>query len=159
MYLGLHTKFWLIACFRYSFYWLQTGTTRRAHLKRYVLVRVESYRTPCFGSLGKSAFLRQWSPTAHIITRSEYYGQRSVLQPGNREWATTIESISASGWALPPVIIFKGKLYNQAWFNGLPGDWRFEVSTNGRTTDEISLRWLQKLPLRFPCIFVRMQKL
>lgn len=43
------------------------------------------------------------------------------------------------------MIIFKGKLHNQAWFDGLPGDWCFEVSTNGWTTDEISLRWLQKL--------------
>jgi hypothetical protein len=58
---------------------------------------------------------------------------------------TAIESISASGWALPPTIISKGKLYNQAWFDGLPGDWRFEVSLNGWTTDEIGLRWLEKL--------------
>jgi hypothetical protein len=83
--------------------------------------------------------------TAKVITQSEYYGRRSVLEPGNREWVTAIESISASGWALPPTIIFKGKLYNQAWFDGLPGDWRFEVSLNGWTTDEISLRWLEKL--------------
>ena len=83
--------------------------------------------------------------TAKVITRAEDYGQRPVLQPGNREWVTTIESISAAGWALPPTIIFKGKLYNQAWFDGLPGDWRFEVSQNGWTTDEIGLRWLQKL--------------
>ncbi|CBF76571.1 hypothetical protein AN4877.2 [Aspergillus nidulans FGSC A4] len=65
-------------------------------------------------------------------------------KPGNREWVTAIESISASGWALPPTLIFKGKQYNQAWFTGLPPDWRFEISTNGWTTNEISLRWLQK---------------
>ena len=47
-----------------------------------------------------------------VITRSEYYGRRSVLQPGNREWVTTIESINALGWALPLTVIFKGKLYN-----------------------------------------------
>ena len=79
-----------------------------------------------------------------VITRSEYYGRRSVLQPGNREWVTAIESINASGWALPPTVIFKGKLYNQAWFKDLPPDWRFEVSANRWTTDEIGLRWLQK---------------
>lgn len=44
--------------------------------------------------------------TAKVITRAEYYGRRSVLQLGNREWVTAIESISASGWALPPIIIF-----------------------------------------------------
>ena len=49
-----------------------------------------------------------------VITRAEYYGRRSVLQPGNREWVTAIELINASGWALPPTLIFKGKQYNQA---------------------------------------------
>ena len=57
--------------------------------------------------------------TAKVTTRAEYYGRRPVLQPGNREWVTTIESISASGWAFPPTIIFKAKLYNQAWFDDL----------------------------------------
>jgi hypothetical protein len=57
-----------------------------------------------------------------VITRAEYYGRRSVLQPGNREWVTAIESINASGWALPPTLIFKGKQYNQAWFKDLPYD-------------------------------------
>lgn len=56
-----------------------------------------------------------------VNTRSEYYGRRSILQPGkNREWVTAIESINASGWALPPTLIFQGKLYNQAWFKDLP---------------------------------------
>ncbi|KAJ5568130.1 hypothetical protein N7450_001957 [Penicillium hetheringtonii] len=82
--------------------------------------------------------------THKVIARSEYYGRRSVLQPGNREWVTAIESISASGWALPPTLIFKGKQYNQAWFKELPYNWRFEVSANGWTSDKISLRWLQK---------------
>jgi hypothetical protein len=93
----------------------------------------------------ETGFAMGLTATAKVITRSEYYGRRSVLQPGNREWVTAIESISASGWALPPTIIFKGKLYNQAWFDSLPGDWRFEVSPNGWTTDEIGLRWLEKL--------------
>lgn len=37
------------------------------------------------------------------------------------------------------------KNFIQAWFDDLPGVWRFEVSPNGWTTDEIGLRWLQKL--------------
>jgi transposase len=93
----------------------------------------------------ETGFAMGLTATAKVITRAEYYGRKSVLQPGNREWVTAIESISASGWALPPVIIFKGKVYIESWFDGLPGDWRFEVSPNGWTTDEIGLRWLQKL--------------
>lgn len=83
--------------------------------------------------------------TAKVITRAEYYGRRSLLQPGNREWVTGIECTNASGWALPPCIIFKGKVFIEAWFDNLPDDWRFEVSPNGWTSDEIGLRWLQKL--------------
>lgn len=83
--------------------------------------------------------------TAKVVTRSDYYGRRSLLQPGNREWATTIEAISASGWALPPCIIFKGKVFIKSCFDGHPGDWHIEVSPNGWTFDEIGLRWLQKL--------------
>jgi hypothetical protein len=42
-------------------------------------------------------------------------------------------------------MIFKGKVALAGWFDNLPKDWRFEVSKNGWTTDEISLRWSQKL--------------
>jgi hypothetical protein len=79
-----------------------------------------------------------------VVIRGEYYGPRSILQPGNREWVTAIEAICAHGYSLPPRIIFKGKVAIAGWFNNLLKDWRFEVSKNGWTTHEIGLRWLQK---------------
>lgn len=80
-----------------------------------------------------------------VVTRAEYYGRRSILQPGNREWVTAIEAICADGYSLPPCVIFKGKVAIAGWFDeNLPKDWRIEVSSNGWTTDEIGLRWLQK---------------
>ena len=93
----------------------------------------------------ETGFAMGLTATARVITRSEYYGRRSLLQPGNREWVTAIECINTAGWALPPCIIFKGKVFLESWFQGLPSDWRFEVSPNGWTSDEIGLRWLQKL--------------
>ena len=93
----------------------------------------------------ETGFAMGLTATAKVITRSEYYGRRPVLQPGNREWVTVVECTNASGWALPPCMIFKGKVFIESWFNGLPEDWRFEVSPNGWTSDEISLRWLEKL--------------
>ena len=57
----------------------------------------------------------------------------------------TIESINASGWVLPPYIIFKDKNLIQGWFDDLLGDWRFEVSQNGWTTDKIGFRWLKNI--------------
>ena len=41
-----------------------------------------------------------------VVTRAEYYGRRSILQPGNREWVTTIEAICADGYSLPPCVIY-----------------------------------------------------
>ncbi|CEJ62228.1 hypothetical protein PMG11_10734 [Penicillium brasilianum] len=84
--------------------------------------------------------------TQKVVTRAEMYGNgRRLLQPGNREWVTAIEAISADGYSLPPCVIFKAKVAIAGWFNNLPKDWRIEVSTNGWTSDEIGLRWLQKL--------------
>ena len=93
----------------------------------------------------ETGFSMGLTATAKVITRAEYYGRRSLLQPGNREWVTAIECTNASGWALPPCVIFKGKVFIEAWFDNLPSNWWFEVSPNGWTSDEIGLRWLEKL--------------
>ena len=58
---------------------------------------------------------------------------------------TVIECTNAASWALPPCVIFKGKVFIESWFDGLPDNWRFEVSPNRWTSDEIGLRWLEKL--------------
>ena len=34
-----------------------------------------------------------------------------VSQPRNQHWITVIEGINASGWALPPTVIFEGKVH------------------------------------------------
>ena len=85
--------------------------------------------------------------TARVVTRANYYGRAPFVQPGNREWVTSIECINSTGWALPPCVIFKGKVHIEGWYqdSNLPRDWRIEISSNGWTTDEIGLRWLQHL--------------
>lgn len=35
--------------------------------------------------------------TARVVTRAEYYGRRAVLQPGNREWVTAVETVNVLG--------------------------------------------------------------
>ena len=49
--------------------------------------------------------------TAKVVTESQRAGKALVIQPGNREWVIAVEAINASGWALPPMIIFAGKIY------------------------------------------------
>jgi hypothetical protein len=57
-----------------------------------------------------------------------------------------VEGVNASGWKLPPMIIFKGKLHQASWIeNGLLYDWRIETSKNGWTTDELGLIWLKEM--------------
>ena len=81
-----------------------------------------------------------------MVTRSEYHGRAKLLSSSIREWVTAIEYIGASGFSLPPCVIFKGKVYIEGWLdNYLPLGSRIEVSDNGWTTDEIGLRWLENL--------------
>ena len=54
--------------------------------------------------------------TAKVVTRADLTGKPFLIQPGNHEWVTSIECINASGWALPPCIIFKGKIHIEGWY-------------------------------------------
>jgi len=56
------------------------------------------------------------SANSVVITGSETRNKPKSKQQGNREWVTAIESISASGWALPPFLIFSGTCHLQAWY-------------------------------------------
>ncbi|GCB21786.1 Pogo transposable element with ZNF domain [Aspergillus awamori] len=84
--------------------------------------------------------------TPKVMTSSQIAGRPSLIQPGNREWVTSIECIRSNGVVLPSTLIFKGKTHLKAWYEGrsVPSTWRIEVSDNGWTTDIIGLRWLQK---------------
>jgi hypothetical protein len=49
-----------------------------------------------------------------------------MLQPGDRNWVTVIEGINASGWALPPTVIFEGKVHQSSWYRTwIPPDWGY----------------------------------
>jgi hypothetical protein len=80
--------------------------------------------------------------TAKVITGSQ--GKPVSVQPGNREWVTSIECIAANGWSLPPVIIFEGKVHISTWYSDdLPRDWVIALSENGWTDNQLGLKWLE----------------
>ena len=85
--------------------------------------------------------------TAKVVTRAEMYCRRQVMQPGNREWVTSIECVNSMGWVLPPCIMFKGLLHIEGCYqeSKLPDNWRIGVSLNGWISDQIGLRWLQNV--------------
>jgi hypothetical protein len=49
--------------------------------------------------------------TSKVITTSDRKGRPRTIQPGNREWVTSIEAINAKGWCVPPFIIFAAKTH------------------------------------------------
>jgi 4-hydroxybenzoate polyprenyltransferase len=69
-------------------------------------------------------------------------------QPGSKAWTSFIECISATGVALCPIVMFKGKSVQQQWF---PTDlkdfknWQFTATENGWTSNATALEWLQKV--------------
>jgi hypothetical protein len=57
---------------------------------------------------------------------------------------TAIEAVNAKGWAIPPFIIFEGKLHQMTWYQtGIPETWRVTVSDSGWTNDKLGLEWIQ----------------
>lgn len=85
--------------------------------------------------------------TSRVVTASDRRGKPPQLQPGDREWVTTIETINSSGWYLPPMVIFKGKVHLSSWFHktGLPPNWVIGLSENGWTNNELGLKWLSEV--------------
>jgi hypothetical protein len=83
----------------------------------------------------ETGFMMGVAATSKVVTSSDTVGRAVVVQPGNRDWVTTIESINASGWCLPPFVILSGKLHQASWYRDLPDDWVVAVSDNGWTTN------------------------
>lgn len=66
--------------------------------------------------------------------------------PENREWVSTVETISAAGRSIPCLVIFKGKNIQSSWFeaDSVP-DWHYTTSERGWTSNDIGKRWLQQI--------------
>jgi hypothetical protein len=69
-----------------------------------------------------------------------------VKSPGNREWVSIIEAVSASGRKLRCAVIFKGKSLQTTWFpaKSVP-DWLYTTSENGWTSNKIGGEWLRRV--------------
>ena len=83
--------------------------------------------------------------TELIVTGIEKRNHPKTVQPGNREWVTVIQGVSATGHAIPPFFVFAGKTHLSSWYEGddIPRDWAIGLSDNGWTNDNLSLEWLK----------------
>jgi 4-hydroxybenzoate polyprenyltransferase len=81
----------------------------------------------------------------------------SQVQPGqvlvktnlSRSWTSIIECVSATGVALSPLVIFKAKSIQDQWFKDQflekHPTWQVAFSENGWTSNDIALKWLEKI--------------
>ena len=69
-----------------------------------------------------------------------------IQSPEDREWVSIMESISALGRSIPPLVIFKGKHIQTSWFHHdeVP-DWVYTTSKNGWIANRIVFNWLTKV--------------
>jgi hypothetical protein len=93
----------------------------------------------------EAGFMMGKITTQLVVTGSEKRGRPKTIQPGNREWVTTIAAINAAGWSVPPFIIFAGQYHLSAWYEEaeIPRDWVIAVSDNGWTNNELGVEWLK----------------
>ncbi len=80
-----------------------------------------------------------------VVTGSERRTRPNLVQPGDREWVTVIQSICAAGYTTPPFIIYKGRVHISAWYKetDIPYNWKLLVSKNGWTNNALGLEWLK----------------
>ena len=70
-------------------------------IEKYGIVAEDIY------NMDETGFQMGVTSTAKVVCGFETkQSHAKALQPGNREWVTSIVAINASGWALPAQIIF-----------------------------------------------------
>lgn len=75
------------------------------------------------------------------------HAQKSLLlmDPDNRKYISSVESISAGERDIPPMIILAGKQILKRWAvgNDLDDDVLFAVSDTGYSNDDLAMDWLR----------------
>ena len=92
----------------------------------------------------ESGFLMGKISSQLVVTGIDKPGKAKKLQPGDREWTTLIQGVSAIGRVIPPFLIFAGKVLISNWFTeDLPRNWVIQVSPTGWTNNDLALAWLE----------------
>jgi hypothetical protein len=83
--------------------------------------------------------------SSKVVTGCERRARPELVQPGDRDSVTVIQSICADGSHTPPFIIYKGRVHISAWYEeaSIPRNWKLSVSENGWTNNALGLEWLK----------------
>jgi hypothetical protein len=78
--------------------------------------------------------------TQLVVTGAERKDRPKAIQPGNREWVTMIQVINATGWTIPPFLVFAGQYHLSAWYEEaeVPRDWAIAISDNQRNWSRVA---------------------
>ncbi|KAJ3453818.1 hypothetical protein MRS44_018450 [Fusarium solani] len=85
-----------------------------------------------------------------LVIGSSDSKKKALKGSQSRTWTSFIEAVTATGRALKPGIIFKGKELQKQWFLDefkLIADWHYITSPNGWTDNHIALEWLKDVYL------------
>lgn len=94
-------------------------------------------------NMDEKGFMKGVGENVKVII-SRHDKEAFVVQPGNRDWVTIIETISTTDYVLPPFVIFPGKQIQQGWVDrAIDKETVVRVSENGWTDRQIGLEWLQ----------------
>ncbi len=124
-----------------------TTTVIRSWFPRLATPTITTIKPENRYNMDESGIMEGYGVNGLVVGSSE---RRSIQkkQPGSRAWTSFIECISATGKALTPLVIFKGKSVQQQWF---PKDlspykgWEFTATDNAWTSDSTAVEWLEKV--------------
>lgn len=98
----------------------------RATIEKYAIQEQDIY------NFDESGFQMGVASSAKGVTGAQHAPSKdNSVQPGNRGWVTVIESLNFTGWALPPMVIFVGKVHQSVWYREIPHDGSIGLSNNG----------------------------
>jgi len=87
---------------------------------------------------------------SEVVIYTKSRGPLSIAMPGNTNWTSIIECISAIGRVIDPILIFVGKQVRSGWFpqedimGSIPG-WEYTFSQKGWTDNSLGLAWLKRI--------------
>lgn len=98
-------------------------------------------------SMNRKYFLLGMAARAKAIRRPGQQNPR-LAHDGNwdSEFVTVVETISAAGLVLAPLIINEGEEHDMDWYEGVTKkqkDYRFSYSSNGQMDDALGMSWLE----------------
>jgi hypothetical protein len=59
----------------------------------------------------ETGFIMGKISTSIVVTSSERRARPKIMQQNDREWATVIQAVNSTGWAVPPYIIVASRYY------------------------------------------------